>query len=93
MAEMLRKGEVSPAGPGLGRPWQLGKGWGVVACQVSATAWEGPSPEILIQGRNRTGFSTGNAKGDRARGSQKVRRAEPILKKRQEALAGGPVGY
>ena len=33
------------------------------ASQVSASAWEEPSPEIFIQGRNRTGFSTGSAKG------------------------------
>ena len=33
------------------------------AGQVSASAWEEPSPEIFIQGRNRTGFSTDSAKG------------------------------
>jgi hypothetical protein len=58
--------------------------WGGVlsVCQVSAAAWEEPNPEILIQGRNRTGFSAGSAKGDRARGSQKVRRAVAGLKKK-----------
>lgn len=33
------------------------------AGQVSTSAWEEPSPEIFIQGRNRTGFSTDSAKG------------------------------
>lgn len=37
------------------------------SCQVPAAAWEAPSPEILIQDRHRTGFSTGSAKGDRDR--------------------------
>lgn len=63
-----QEGAGQPSGPAVGRSWQLLLGAGVLsACQVSAAAWEEPSPEILIQGRNRTGFSTGSAKGDRGR--------------------------
>lgn len=63
-----QEGAGQPGGPAVGRSWQLLLGAGVLsACQVSAAAWEEPSPEILIQGRNRTGFSTGSAKGDRGR--------------------------
>lgn len=50
------------------------------ACQVPAAAWEAPSPEILIQPRHRTGFSTGSAKGDRDR------------KKPRGQEGSGPVG-
>lgn len=87
-----RKVALAPGMAGRGRlqlgwacngeiwPW-LGAGV-LSSCQVSAAAWEEPSPEILIQGRNRTGFSTGSAKGDRAGGSQKVGRAVPGPKER-----------
>lgn len=57
-----RDGEEGQGGqpPGAGRPG----GRVPSACQVPAVAWEAPSPEILIQPRHRTGFSTGSAKGD-----------------------------
>lgn len=83
------EGAGPPGGrvPGVGRSGQPRQGAGVLsACQVSATAWEEPSPEILIQGRNRTGFSTGSANG--YRGRKKPRGQEG--RGRPEGEEGGP---
>lgn len=65
--------EQGHGGPRVGILAALGRGGVVWACQVSATAWEEPSPAILIQGRNRTGFSAGSwqCQGAGAGGSQR----------------------
>lgn len=45
---------------GSGEALATSTGAGTV-CLPAFSAWEEPNPEILIQGRNRTGFSTGSA--------------------------------
>lgn len=88
--EMARKEQ----GPSVGLEWGIlaaPVGGGVLsACQVFAAAWEKPSPEILIQGRNRTGFSTGSWQCQGARGRKKPRGQEGSG--RPEAETGGSDG-
>ena len=74
-------------GPGVGSSWQPRLGVRVLSAgQVSAAAWEEPSPEILIQGRDRTGFSTGSTKGDRGRKKPRGQEGSGRL----EGEVGGP---
>ena len=81
-------------GPSVGLEWGIlaaPVGGGVLsACQIFAAAWEKPSPEILIQGRNRTGFSTGSWQCQGARGRKKPRGQEGSC--RAEGELGGSDG-
>lgn len=68
-------------------------GGGVLSLARLLPAWEEPSPEILIQGRDRTGFPTASAKGDRVRESHRVRRTVSGPKGRWEDLARDTISF